>query len=140
MFRGSREYFAPTSSGGKSKNAVIQQKHYLQDASFLVALEGDNALLGQLAEALKNPVWPLSLGRKGCPPATAVFEGLTEVPADVALRTSAPSQVRYVWEIPAGSTEGDMRPDVPKQWPDSLTRQYSVRFIRNEVAQSEAAE
>lgn len=132
-FRGSREYFAPTSSGGKGKNAVIQQKHYLQDASFLVALEGDEALLRQLAKAVQDPVWPLSLGRRGCPPATAVFEGLVRETADVALRANARDRARFLWEVPKGSTEGEPRPDVPENWSDSLNREYTVRFTRNEV-------
>ncbi len=139
MFRGSRDYFAPTSSGGKGKNAVIQQKHYLQDASFLVAVEGDAALLGQLAEAVKDPVWPLSLGRKGCPPSKGVYVGLVEGPAEAALRANAPDRARFVWEVPKGSTDGDMRPDVPKKWSDRLNREYSVRFVRGDISSTEAS-
>lgn len=133
VFRGSRDYFAPTSSGAKNKNASIQQKHYLQDASFLVALEGAPNLLHQLAEALKDPVWPLSLGRRGCPPAWSVFEGLVEGSAEEALRANAPSNARFVWEVPPGSTDGDTRPDVPKTWADNLNRVYGVRFVRTDV-------
>ena len=49
----------------------ISNRAYLADAAFLVGLEGDVTLLEQLQQALKNPRWPLFLGRKsfvpGCP-------------------------------------------------------------------------
>jgi CRISPR system Cascade subunit CasD len=134
IFRGSRDYFAPTSSGGKSKNAVMQQKHYLQDASFLVALEGDDALLNQLETNLKDPVWPLALGRRSCPPSVSVLVGLSDLSANEALRQDAQKGARFVWELPHGSTEGDMRNDVPVEWSDSLNRRYTVRFVRQEIA------
>lgn len=140
VFRGGRDYYAPTSSGSKGKNAVMQQKHYLQDASFLVALEGDEALLRQLAEALQNPVWPLSLGRRSCPPSQSVLFGLSDLSPEQALRSDAPEVARYVWEVAPGSTEGDMRQDIPLRWGDSLNREYSVRFVRNESASSGDAE
>jgi CRISPR system Cascade subunit CasD len=133
IFRGSREYFAPTSSGGRGKNPVVQDKHYLQDASFLVALEGDLEVLELLADKLKNPVWPLSLGRKGCPPSAPVFVELVDSTAQEALRADAAPGVRFVWEVEQGSTDGEMRRDVPVAWPDRLNREYTVRFVRSEV-------
>jgi CRISPR system Cascade subunit CasD len=49
----------------------ISNRAYLADAAFLVGLEGEVSLLEQLQQALKNPRWPLFLGRKsfvpGCP-------------------------------------------------------------------------
>lgn len=39
-------------------------RYYLEEASFLVGLEGDSALLEKISDALKNPVWPIFLGRK----------------------------------------------------------------------------
>ena len=32
--------------------------------------------MDQMAHALQNPVWPVYLGRKSCPPARPVFEGV----------------------------------------------------------------
>jgi CRISPR system Cascade subunit CasD len=83
-FRGGREYFAPTSSGGKGKNPVVTKRHYLQDASFLVALEGDPSLLARLAEKLADPVWPLALGRRSCPPSEPVLIGMNGQDAKTA--------------------------------------------------------
>lgn len=62
------------SSGGP--HTEISQRDYLADASFLVALQGDPALIAQLATALEAPVWVIYLGRKSCPPTRPVFAGL----------------------------------------------------------------
>ncbi len=56
-----------------SKGTIISNRYYLADAAFLVALEGDKALLEELHNALKNPHWMLCLGRKVCPPSLPVY-------------------------------------------------------------------
>lgn len=59
----------------KSKpGAMLTRREYLCDASFLVALCGDPALIGKLYEALKGPKWTLYLGRKACPPSRPMIE------------------------------------------------------------------
>jgi CRISPR system Cascade subunit CasD len=141
VFRGSREYFAPTSSGTRSANAVLQRKHYLQDASFLVALEGDDErLLGEIESALQDPLWPMALGRRSCPPAEIVFAGRSVSPAREVLLADAPQGARLVWELPPGSPNGDVREDVPLIWSGTSDRQYGVRFVEVGFApQSEGA-
>lgn len=62
------------SSGGP--HTEISLRDYLADASFLVALRGDETLIAQLAAALQEPVWVIYLGRKSCPPARPVFAGV----------------------------------------------------------------
>jgi CRISPR system Cascade subunit CasD len=145
VFRGSREYFAPTSSGTKGKNPNVTERHYLQDASFLVALEdpqGREGLLAQLADRLRDPCWPLALGRRSCPPSEPVLVGKTDQDARTALcdqplrlhRRHLPTRwdetegryiadlaaqkLRLLLECPPGVTAGDMRRDVPIAWPD----------------------
>lgn len=54
---------------------LISRRQYLYDASFLVSLQGDVETIGDLAQALDEPVWPLFLGRKCCVPAEPVFAG-----------------------------------------------------------------
>lgn len=156
VFRGSRDYFAPTSSGAKGKNPVVTERHYLQDASFLVALEGDDGLISMLAEKLADPDWPLALGRRSCPPSEPVLVGKTGQSADAAIREHrlllhrrhlrirwdstqgryvvdlTPQKLRLVLECPPGDTAGEMRRDVPLAWPDRLTREYTVRFVRED--------
>lgn len=54
---------------------VVSPRFYLADASFLAAVRGEEARIEQLAAALRDPVWPLYLGRKSCPPSVHPFEG-----------------------------------------------------------------
>jgi CRISPR system Cascade subunit CasD len=56
-----------------SKGTIISNRYYLTDAAFLVALEGDKALLTELHAALKDPHWMLCLGRKACPPSLPIY-------------------------------------------------------------------
>lgn len=56
-------------------------RHYLADATFLVGLElGDTNLLEAIHDALRNPSWPLYLGRRSYVPADPVWleDGLQE--------------------------------------------------------------
>ena len=52
---------------------LITRREYLADASFLVALEGEAALINEVAVALASPKWPIFLGRKSCPPSAPVL-------------------------------------------------------------------
>jgi CRISPR system Cascade subunit CasD len=47
---------------------IVSPRDYLHDAAFLVAMVGASALIEECTAALNSPVWPLFLGRKGCPP------------------------------------------------------------------------
>jgi CRISPR system Cascade subunit CasD len=58
-------------------NTIVSRRQYLQDASFLVCLQGDKALLGQFWQGLRNPVWPIFLGRRCCVPSRPIYEQLT---------------------------------------------------------------
>lgn len=138
-FRGSESYAAPKSDGSKGKDAIVMTKHYLQDASFLVALEGDCELLETLDAALRDPVWPLSLGRRSCPPAVPVAVGVRDLPARQALiaeplpeRAEKPP-LKALFELPPGDFGGEPRPDVPLAWPDRQTRVYATRYVRAEL-------
>lgn len=52
-------------------------RSYLHDASFLVAvLASESNLIDKLANALRNPHWPIFLGRKSCPLAYPPLEGI----------------------------------------------------------------
>ena len=50
--------------GGKPKECEPSKRFYLSDACFLVALQGELTLLQEANNALQNPFWQLSLGRK----------------------------------------------------------------------------
>lgn len=51
----------------------LTRRAYLSDAAFWAALSGDAALLTELRAALRNPHWPLSLGRKAFVPGTPLW-------------------------------------------------------------------
>ncbi|GAA2231380.1 type I-E CRISPR-associated protein Cas5/CasD [Streptomyces nogalater] len=61
---------------GPAKYTGVTQRYYLQDAVFTAALRGPTALLERLEHAVRNPVYPLSLGRRSCPPTGPVSLGL----------------------------------------------------------------
>ena len=55
---------------------VETHRQYLADAKFGVILAGERALLDQIADALRNPVWGIWFGRKSCLPAAPVCRGV----------------------------------------------------------------
>lgn len=52
-----------------AKSTYVTTRDYLTDAVFVVAVTGEEQLVGALAEAVARPRYPLSLGRRSCPPA-----------------------------------------------------------------------
>lgn len=58
----------------KKIETLITRREYLCDASFLVALRGEPDLIGELASAMRDPVWLPYLGRKCCPPSRPILE------------------------------------------------------------------
>jgi CRISPR system Cascade subunit CasD len=111
--------------GDKDSSTALSSRYYLADASFLVGLEGDGELLKRLDEAVRNPHWPLALGRKSYPPSApvGVDGGLVEGTVRQALerfprravisegRASTPRPLRLILE--SDTTEGSLRYDVP---------------------------
>ncbi|EMF02057.1 type I-E CRISPR-associated protein Cas5/CasD [Streptomyces mobaraensis NBRC 13819 = DSM 40847] len=59
-----------------AKYTGVTQRYYLQDAVFVVALRGSAPLLAGLERAVRHPAFPLSLGRRSCPPTGRVSLGL----------------------------------------------------------------
>ena len=55
---------------------VVSYRAYLCDASFLVAVQSSSDWIEQLEKAVHAPIWPVYLGRKSCPPARPVYEGV----------------------------------------------------------------
>ena len=97
---------ALSGSGAKPDKAVREPPHteitwrdYLHDAAFFVALAGPQDLLQHLEQVLRNPKWPLYLGRKSCVPSRPVLDRLADEYQDLedALRNerwSAPRSLR----------------------------------------------
>jgi CRISPR system Cascade subunit CasD len=126
------------------KDTVLSTRHYLADARFLVGLEGEDlTLLQTLENALKNPVWTLSLGRKSYPltmppyfPDGSIREGLMLEDAltlepwryvtskEGEQREKSPQSLRLLLEDPSGES---IFSDAPLHFE---TRRFGTRRVR----------
>jgi CRISPR system Cascade subunit CasD len=146
-WRGSR--YGVAKAGGGAPDTVVSHRYYLCDAVFLVALDGELALLERIAAALEQPVWPLCLGRKSCVPAEPVLLALE--PAETALEDiltahpwlldraehrsmrrfrdmRRPQRLRLVEECFPGE-HGDLRYDAPLSFAADR-RDFGLRRVR----------
>jgi CRISPR system Cascade subunit CasD len=130
--------------GSQAKDGVVSRRHHLADATFLVGLEGDPALLCRLHEALQRPVWPLSLGRKSYVPSEPI--GLPEAwrpIQDAPLRTVMATQPwlgtrrafetlpeRLLLSLEAAAGSGSLRMDQPLS--SFAERSFGARFVLSE--------
>lgn len=127
--------------GGKPQDCVISQRFYLADAIFLVALQGDGNLLEKLHRALRNPVWPLYLGRKAFVPSCPVWLKDGFRPDEDDLKTALksypylgpdgkdlPNELRLELEVEYG--HGDrVKPDQPESFV-SADRRFGLRHVK----------
>lgn len=126
---------------GSTKDTEPSNRYYLTDARFLVGLQSDNLdFLTTLHNALRDPVWPLYLGRKACVPGEPVWlrDGLKEnINLLSALEAYAwlgcnpkrkPDRLRLVLEADDGET---VRPDQPISFAERrfAPRRVTTTFI-----------
>lgn len=78
--------FQTATNWSAGKSMPLSYRYYLADAVFVAAVEGDPSLLGGLADALDDPVFPLYLGRRSCPTSGQVSLGLRDSGLEDALR------------------------------------------------------
>ena len=108
----------PKASGGYLSADVstkITRRHYLADACFVAALEGDEETVVSADLALRRPVYPPYLGRRSCPPdrpiALGVFDGSLEevlgsMPWQATRRLGDPAEVSC--EVIVEDPEGEL--------------------------------
>jgi len=138
-------------ASGGLKDTEPSRRYYLADACFLVGLAGEDVdLLSRLHEALWNPHWPLSLGRKAFVPGQPVWlpdglrvgEGLRPAlqgyPWLGRDSETAPRQLRLVLENPHGA---EVRPDQPLYFAERrfASRRITITFAEAPQAQRPAA-
>ena len=122
-------------AGGGIKDTDVSRRYYLADAAFLVGFESE-ALdpLDTIHQALRDPVWPLYLGRKAFVPSAPVWleDGVRRGEAvEHALQTypflgrgAPPEKVRVMLDDPQGVI---VRPDLPLSFSE---RRFATRRVR----------
>ncbi|MCF2970930.1 type I-E CRISPR-associated protein Cas5/CasD [Synechococcus sp. Nb3U1] len=126
----------------KKDNPTLSDRYYVADGDYLVGLEGEAEVLGQLDAALQDPKWQLYLGRKSFIPSHPIRVGIVEQPLLLALQTAAyehrgrkapPFPLRLVLEVDGGT---DTRQDVPLDW---QRRRFGRRTVTTTYHSPEAA-
>ena len=126
----------------KIHETAVTTRDYLADAVFLVALEGeDRSLLERTHAALRDPAWPLALGRKSYVPSESIWieSGLQDAPLrDVLARwpwigsqrkwEELPEKLLISFESEDGS--GVLKMDQPLS--SFAERRFGSRFVRSE--------
>jgi len=125
---------------GTGLRTSVSNRRYLSDARFLVGLEGDDLdALTRLHDALRDPHWPLYLGRKafvpgepvwlsdGLRPDESLLDALRAYPWQGRLKPDQrPPRLRLVIEDDAGS---EARPDQPISFAE---RRFAPRQVRTD--------
>lgn len=126
----------------KIHGTAVTLRDYLADAAFLVGLEGgDGVLLAKCHAALRDPVWPLALGRKSYVPSEPIWveDGLKDAPLMEVLRRwpwivlprrweELPAKLLVSFESEDGS--GLLKMDQPLS--PFAERRFGARFVRSE--------
>lgn len=129
----------------KSNSSFVTTRYYLTDAVFLVGLEGKDSFLEQIAIALQNPVFPLFLGRRSCPPVGQLVLCIREKTLEQALhderwhasqwyqnrlRNKQLDEVKLTIVCDAQKNNDDafLRRDLPVSF-DQRHRRYSYRMV-----------
>ncbi|MFE4590289.1 type I-E CRISPR-associated protein Cas5/CasD [Streptomyces laurentii] len=123
------------------KYTGVTRRFYLQDAVFVAALRGPKALVECLEEAVRNPVYPLSLGRRSCPPTgrvslglrpdTGLDDALKEVPWQAGRHRR--SQVHGTTTTLEATVEDPAGDQVALDVPDTYDLKTGTRFGRRAV-------
>lgn len=122
--------FQTAARRGERTPVSVSTRHYLADAVFLAAVEGERALLEGLQEALRRPQFPLYLGRRSCPPVGRLDHGLRTGSAVEALTVEpwhAAPWFQTAWPRPHASL--DLVADCPPDHPEAeLVRDQPASF------------
>ena len=137
------------------KTSYLTYRYYLSDAIFLVGLESeDRSFLEQIERALRNPCFPLFLGRRSCPPTLPLVLGIREDALENALRgeenqnkdlKSIRQSHRYIrLDCGVGEQEGAVVQDLPISF-NPMKREFGYRrakeiWLRDDVNREESAD
>lgn len=118
--------------GSVNKHAVLSQREYLCDASFLVAIEETASAefsLSSIASAIKRPYFTPFLGRRSCPPCKPIFKEIVlgESLESALIQSTGQSGVIFSSKDLDGSTDSRTVRDIPKY--DGSCRQFMSRKV-----------
>lgn len=146
-----RDFHTAVPAAGKP--LPLTERFYLTDAVFVAAVEGDDDLVRTLDEALRHPVFPLSLGRRSCVPVGRLTLGVRTGGLWAALdgQTGMPWQAGEWWArkqaptvtldlrvdaaaVPEGARTTSSRHvrDLPRSF-DPVSREYALREVVHAV-------
>jgi CRISPR system Cascade subunit CasD len=126
----------------KIHETAVTTRDYIADAVFLVGLEGDDrALLAKCHAKLRDPVWPLALGRKSYVPSEPIWieNGVQDVPLKDALARWPWIATPRRWEdlpekllvsFESGDGSGVLKMDQPLS--SFFERRFGARFVISE--------
>lgn len=139
-----RDFQTERTLDGKA-SMPLSYRYYLSDAVFLAAVESSNSgLLEELSEALRNPVFPLYLGRRSCPPSVPFQPDIIDESLEISLskepwrasewyRKKTKSRkvlLDMTFDAGPGETGTDTVRDVPVSF-DPRRREYTWRDVVN---------
>lgn len=127
---------------GKAK--PLTNRYYLQDYRFIAGIEGPLEVLEGLDKALKNPAFPLYLGRRSCPPGERISMGITEISLEESLRAAdwsagewyrkkKPQEVHLPIsrDLMPDETADELLRDLPVSF-DPVERKYDLRPVKHD--------
>jgi CRISPR system Cascade subunit CasD len=121
---------------------VVSDRFYLADGAFLVGLEcADRTVLARIHAALRNPVWPLALGRKSYVPSEPIWiengvleanlqDSLTGWPWIVSQRKWKQPPEKLLISLESEDGSGVLRMD--QLLSSFAERRFGARFVRSE--------
>lgn len=118
-------------SGNINFDSVLTHRQFLTDAFFGVLLEGQSAILSEIAVALTDPVWGLWLGRKTCIPTAPVLAGLKDTRDEalyLLIGEHSLENFTYQADAPSFSEGRDSLPDLAVSF-DSADRVFAPRRV-----------
>jgi CRISPR system Cascade subunit CasD len=128
------------------KRMVVSSRYYLADARFLVGLAGeDDDLLAQAQAALRDPHWPLYLGRKAFPPGEPIWlddgfrpdQGLLDALTTYRWLGRDPQRCPHRVRLVLDDAEGpEVRPDQPLSFAD---RRFAPRRVQTTYVRAPGA-
>jgi len=128
--------------GTQAKEGVVSDRFYLADAAFLVGMEcEERSLLERIHSALRDPVWPLSLGRKSYVPSEPIWiengiqdsglrGALTDWPWIASPRKWEELPEKLLVSFESGDGSGLLKMD--QLLSSFAERRFGARFVRSE--------